>query len=125
MVSSACLAENIAKTPTLERPLNCEVKESIKRHPLPPTPNDMSLPDFGQGIIGWGTGPEGAYQKLHNVNLVDIQNYKQHGVTLKMLETWQAFYQNETLRNSCNPTAPIRAELMQKIISLWEKKDIL
>jgi hypothetical protein len=36
-----------------------------------------------------------------------------------MVQTWQKFYENETQRNAGNPTAPIRAELMKKIVSLW------
>lgn len=103
----------------IERPENCMVREDITRNPLPPTPNNMSLPDFGQGVIGWGTGPEGALAKIQNLHLSDIETYQQKGVTLEMIQSWQAFYQNETKRNSCNPTAPLRAELMHKIIMLW------
>lgn len=110
---------NVIDTATLERPKDCKVNASIARYSLPPTPNNMSLPSFGQAVIGWGTGPEGAYAKLNSVNQRDIEKYKNQSVSLNMLETWQAFYQNETLRNPCNPTAPIRAELMGKIIKLW------
>jgi hypothetical protein len=98
---------------------NCSVNPNIERNPLPHTPNNMSLPEFGQGIIGWATGPEGAQQKLNTVTQTDITNYKKNGVNLKILQEWQAFYENETKRNSCNPTAPIRAKLMKKIITLW------
>jgi hypothetical protein len=35
------------------------VNPNIDRLAIPPTPNNMSLPAFGQGIIGWGTGPDG------------------------------------------------------------------
>jgi hypothetical protein len=34
-----------------------------------------------------------------------------------MVQTWQKFYENETQRNAGNPTAPIRAELMKKVVS--------
>lgn len=101
------------------RPEQCQVREDIARNVLPPTPNNMSLPEYGQGIIGWGTGPEGAVAKIQNLHLSDIQRYQQQGVTLAMVKEWQAFYQNETARNSCNPTAPLRAKLMQKIIQMW------
>ena len=111
-MSSHCIAIG---TSTFERSTDCKINESIGRHSLPPTPNNMSLPSFGQGVIGWATGPEGAYQKIKMLNQVDIKKYKNQGVTLEMLEKWQAFYQNETLRNPCNPTAPIRADLMQKL----------
>ena len=110
------LQQAIAK---IERPANCEVSETISRNALPPTPNNMTLPEFGKGIIGWGSGPEGAVEKIQNLHLSDVQNYQKQGVTLAMLQEWQAFYENETQRNSCNPTAPRRAQLMQKIIQHW------
>lgn len=103
----------------IERPANCEVKAEMTRNALPSTPQQMSLPEFGQGLIGWGTGPEGAVAKIQNLHLSDIEKYQQQGVTVPMLQEWQAFYQNETQRNSCNPTAPLRATLMGKIIEMW------
>lgn len=117
-LSSTCLAElNISET--IRPQLKSLVNPNIDRLPLPPTPNDISLPAFGQGIIGWGTGPEGAQQRLNNVTKVDVEKFKTQGVTLDMLHTWQKFYENETQRNAGNPTAPIRAKLMKKIIGLW------
>ena len=44
---------------------------------------------------------------------------KQEGLSLAMAQAWQNFYENETLRNPGNPTAPFRAQLMKKIVSLW------
>lgn len=98
----------------------CQVNAEIQRFKIPPTPNNMSLPAYGQGIIGWGTGPEGAQAKLQTVNQNDIKHYKEKDVTLLIVQQWHAFYTNEKLRNPCNPTAPIRAALMQKIMNLWE-----
>lgn len=95
------------------------VNPEIQRLAIPPTPNNMSLPEFGRGIIGWGTGPEGAEARLNNITAADVAQFKNQGVTLSMLETWHQFYANETRRNAGNPTAPLRAALMQKIISLW------
>ena len=86
---------------------------------IPPTPHDMSLPDFGRGIIGWGTGPDGAKTRLENIKKSDVKKIKKQDVTLEMVQTWQKFYENETLRNPGNPTAPYRAQLMQKIASFW------
>ncbi len=106
-------------TATQIRPKDCAVNPDIERNARPSTPHNMPLPQFGQGIIGWATGPEGAQHKLDSVNKTDIQNYKSQGVSLAMIHEWQTFYENETKRNSCNPTAPIRAQLMQKIASLW------
>ena len=95
------------------------VNPAYQRMPIPATPNNMSLPSFGQGIISWGTGPEGAEARLNHVTKADVAQMKTQGVTLEMLKAWQAFYANETLRNPGNPTAPFRAQLMQKIASLY------
>ena len=95
------------------------VNPNIDRLAIPPTPNNMSLPAFGQGIIGWGTGPDGAEKRLNNISKEDVEKLKTQDVTLEMVQTWQKFYENETQRNAGNPTALIRAELMKKIVSLW------
>lgn len=97
----------------------CTVNLDIERNAIPQTPNQMSLPSFGQGIIGWATGPEGAEARLASVSKADIPTFKAKGVTLAMVEEWQAFYENEVKRNPCNPTAPFRAQLMKKIAMLW------
>ncbi|AMW80392.1 hypothetical protein AMD27_09945 [Acinetobacter sp. TGL-Y2] len=98
---------------------NCKVNESIERNPIPKTPQNMSLPLFGQGVIGWETGPEGAEARLKNIQKADLKAIQDKGTTLEMVKEWQAFYENETLRNPCNPTAPYRAKLMKKIAQLW------
>ncbi|NWK75531.1 DUF4951 domain-containing protein [Acinetobacter sp. SwsAc6] len=95
------------------------VDPNIDRLAIPPTPNNMSLPAFGQGIIGWGTGPDGAEKRLNNISKEDVEKLKTQDVTLEMVQTWQKFYENETQRNAGNPTAPFRAQLMKKIAGLW------
>ena len=95
------------------------VNPNIDRLAIPPTPNNMSLPAFGQGIIGWGTGPDGAEKRLNNITIEDVEKLKTQDVTLEMIQTWQKFYENETQRNAGNPTAPFRAQLMKKIADLW------
>ncbi|OTG89915.1 DUF4951 domain-containing protein [Acinetobacter sp. ANC 3813] len=95
------------------------VNPNIDRLAIPPTPNNMSLPAFGQGIIGWGTGPDGAEKRLNNITKEDVAKLKTQEVTLEMVQTWQKFYENETQRNAGNPTAPFRAQLMKKIAELW------
>ncbi|OAL79631.1 DUF4951 domain-containing protein [Acinetobacter sp. SFA] len=99
--------------------VNSLVNTEIERLPIPPTPNNMNLPEFGQGIIGWGTGPDGAQARFFNITQADVETMKQEGLTLEMSQTWQNFYENEALRNPGNPTAPFRAQLMEKIASLW------
>lgn len=95
------------------------VNPAYQRMPIPATPNNMTLPAFGQGIIGWGTGPHDAKRRFENIRRADVDGLKSQGVTLEMVQAWQAFYDNETLRNPGNPTAPYRAQLMQKIVQLW------
>ncbi|MGE8560287.1 MAG: DUF4951 domain-containing protein [Acinetobacter sp.] len=95
------------------------VNPNIQRLEIPPTPNNMKLPEFGQGIIGWGTGPDGAEARLNNITQTDVEKLKSQAVTLEMIQTWQKFYENETRRNAGNPTAPFRAQLMKKIAGLW------
>ena len=114
---SACSTAQTQLQNTVQR--QCQVNENIQRHAIPPTPNNMSLPAFGQGVIGWATGEEGAKQRLNGVQKTDIAGFKEKGVTLSMVQAWQAFYENEVKRNPCNPTAPYRAQLMQKIALLW------
>lgn len=123
LVPVVILAISIAGCSTVktveQRDPHCKVNANIERNALPQTPNNMSLPNFGQGVIGWATGPEGAEARLKTVEKADIQKFKDKGVTLAMVQEWQAFYENEVKRNPCNPTAPFRAQLMKKIAMLW------
>lgn len=109
----------LQKSQLYERPSSCKVNETIERKAVPQTPNQMSLPSFGQGVIGWATGPEGAQARLESVSKQDIHQFKAQGVSLEMIREWQGFYTHEAKRNPCNPTAPLRAQLMEKIASLW------
>lgn len=114
-----CVSTQMPNTADYVRDPNCKVNESIERNPIPKTPQNMSLPRFGQGVIGWATGPEGAEARLKNIQKADLKAIQDKGTTLEMVKEWQAFYENETLRNPCNPTAPYRAKLMKKIAQLW------
>ena len=77
------------------------------------------MPAFGQRIIGWGTGAEGARQRLENIQPADVSVIKKQGTTLEMITAWQDFYEQEQQRNANNPTAKYRARLMKKIADLW------
>lgn len=114
-----CVSTQLPNASDVVRDPNCKVDDSIERNPLPKTPHDMSLPNFGQGVIGWATGPEGAEARLRNIQKADLKAIQDKGSTLEIVKEWQAFYENETLRNPCNPTAPYRAKLMKKIAQLW------
>lgn len=117
-ISSATFAE-LTISQKIRPQTQSLVNPNIQRLEIPPTPNNMSLPSFGQGVIGWGTGPDGAEKRLNNITKEDVQKLKSQDVTLEMIQTWQKFYENETRRNAGNPTAPFRAQLMSKIIELW------
>ncbi|MDY6529514.1 DUF4951 domain-containing protein [Acinetobacter faecalis] len=117
-ISSATFAE-LSVSEKVRPQISSLVNPNIQRLDIPPTPNNMSLPSFGQGVIGWGSGPDGAEKRLNNITKDDIEKLKTQNVTLEMIQTWQKFYENETNRNAGNPTAPLRAKLMKKIIELW------
>lgn len=119
VVIVGCTSVPTTESNEFARDPDCKVNENMSRNAIPKTPNNMSLPSYGQGIIGWGTGPDGAKKRFENVQKSDLKTFQEKGVTLDMLKEWQAFYENETLRNPCNPTAPYRAKLMERIIGFW------
>ena len=59
----------------------------LKSDILPETPKNIPLPAFGQRIIGWGTGAEGARQRLENIQPADVSVIKKQGTTLEMNRT--------------------------------------
>ena len=83
------------------------------------TPQNLSLNSFGQWVIGWGTGAEGARQRLDNIQREDVIIIKQKGATLDMIVAWQQYYEQEAQNNLNKPTARYRARLMKKIAELW------
>ncbi|RLZ07305.1 DUF4951 domain-containing protein [Acinetobacter sp. 2JN-4] len=83
------------------------------------TPQNLSLNAFGQWIIGWGTGAEGARQRLDYIQREDVAIIKQKGTTLEMIRAWQLYYEQEAHNNLSNPTARYRARLMKRIAELW------
>lgn len=117
-LSTASFAE-IQISEKIRLTIKSSVNPNIQRLEIPPTPNNMPLPAFGQGILGWGTGPDGAEARLNTITKQDVEHIKTQGVTLEMVDIWQKFYENETQRNAGNPTAPFRAQLMKKIVGLW------
>ena len=93
-ISSATFAE-LSVSEKVRPQISSLVNPNIQRLDIPPTPNNMSLPSFGQGVIGWGTGPDGAEKRLNNITKDDIEKLKTQNVTLEMIQTWQKFYENE------------------------------
>ena len=118
LTASASFAE-LTLSETIRPSAKSLVNPNINRLSIPPTPNNMSLPAFGKGVIGWGSGHQDAEARFLNVTQADVAIMKEKGLTLDMAQTWQAFYENETQRNPGNPTAPFRAQLMKKIAGLW------
>lgn len=84
-----------------------------------PTPQNLSLNFFGQWIIGWGTGAEGARQRLSSIQREDVEIIKQKGTTLEMIKAWQEYYEQEAQKSLDNPTARYRARLMKRIAEFW------
>ncbi|MDO3666322.1 DUF4951 domain-containing protein [Acinetobacter higginsii] len=93
--------------------------ESTQSSRVLSTPQNLSLNAFGQWIIGWGTGAEGARQRLDNIQREDVMVIKQKGTTLEMIKAWQQHFELEAQNNLNNPTARYRARLMKKIAELW------
>ncbi|MCH7396053.1 DUF4951 domain-containing protein [Acinetobacter dispersus] len=93
--------------------------ESTQSSRVLSTPQNLSLNAFGQWIIGWGTGAEGARQRLDNIQREDVMVIKQKGTTLEMIKAWQQHFELEAQNNLSNPTARYRARLMKKIADLW------
>lgn len=118
-VSQTCFAELSIQRQW--RMPSSQVNPNIQRHAIPPTPHDMSLPEFGQGVIGWGTGIAGAKHRLETITADDVKIIQQRGASLQMIQIWHDFYANENQRNPANITAIYRKQLMQKIIELWNK----
>lgn len=122
MISACVLMACNAKqqSDSVELPFKaCKLNDDIPRKEIPHTPENMSLPEFGSGVIEWGTGPEDAKQRLESIQKFDLKEIQEKGTTLVMVEEWQAFYENEVQRNPCNPAASYRAQLMKKIAQLW------
>ncbi len=100
-------------------PVHILINPKIAPLPLPATPHDMPVAEFGLQVIGWGVGAEGAQHRWQNLNSEDVEKIKQYGTTLDMVRAWQTYYENETIRNLSNPAAKYRARLMKKIAELW------
>lgn len=108
-----------ATVPVHATTVDTNTDESAASTTVLSTPQNLSLNAFGQWIIGWGTGPEGARQRLDNIRREDVTVIKQKGTTLEMIQAWQQHFELEAQNNLSNPTARYRARLMKKIADLW------
>jgi acyl dehydratase len=91
-------------------------QQPVTRMSRPPIPQGVSSTnEFGTKIMRWGTGNEAARTRIASLTREELQRA---GVTREMAEAWRDFYRNEMLRNPNNPSAPGRADLMQRAIEL-------
>ena len=73
----------------------------------------MTLREFGQRVMRWGTGNEVAMARISTLRREELERA---GLTREMAEAWRDFYRHELARNPRNPSAAGRAELMQRAV---------
>jgi hypothetical protein len=87
----------------------------VQKLPRPPIPGGVTVKEFGNKIMRWGTGSETARGRIASLTRQELEAA---GVTREMAEAWRDFYRTEALRVPTNPSAPGRAELMQRAVEL-------
>jgi len=88
---------------------------TVQKLPRPPIPSGMTIAEFGNKVMRWGTGNEAARARIATLTREELEAA---GVTKDMAEAWREFYRTEALRVSTNPSAPGRADLMQRAVEL-------
>ena len=86
----------------------------------PPTPRSMTLREFGQRVMQWGTGNAVARARISTLTRQELEHA---GLTREIAEGWRDFYHHELARNPRNPSAADRVELMQRAIELLSGGD--
>ena len=89
------------------------------RLPPPPIPKGITLREFGNRVMRWGTGDEEARARIGTLTREELERA---GLTQEMAEAWRDFYRNELARNPRNPSAAGRAELMQRAVELLQRR---
>jgi hypothetical protein len=89
--------------------LAAEGGAAVARLPVPPTPGNMPLREFGKAM-NWGSGGEAARAQIANLTREGLQS---SGLTAEIANAWAQFYRNEAVRVATNPSALGRAELME------------
>lgn len=117
LCSTLALAE-LSISEKMRPVVHSQVNPEMTRLPVPATPNKMKLPAFGQGLIGWGSGPEGAQARLDSITAADVHQMQIQGLTLEMVQAWQAFYTHESQRRQSDGalTCPINAKNRQPVV---------
>ena len=80
----------------------------------------MTLREFGQRVMRWGTGNEAARARINTLMREELE---QVGLTREIAEAWHDFYRHELARNPRNPSAVGRAESMQRAVDLLSGGD--
>jgi RHS repeat-associated protein len=83
--------------------------------PVPKTPPNTTVGQFGKDIMKWGTGDAEARARAVNLTREELQR---SGVTREMAEAWRDFYREVVKQTPGNPSAAGRADLMQKALEL-------
>ncbi len=88
---------------------------TIEKLPRPPIPSGVSVAEFGNKVMRWGTGNDAARARIATLTRQELESA---GVTREMAEAWREFYRTEALRVPTNPSALGRADLMQQAVEL-------
>ena len=84
----------------------------------PPTPNNMSDPEFGNNLVKWGTGRDGtakSLERMQSISDAELKELASKGLTIDMAEQWGKFYEGVAKSNPSNPSAAGRETLMKSI----------
>ena len=79
----------------------------------------MTLREFGQRVMRWGTGNAAARARISSLTREELERAE---LTWEMAEAWRDFYRHEMARNPRNPSAAGRAELMQRAVEILQEK---
>jgi hypothetical protein len=77
-----------------------------------------AVPKYANGEAVWGQGPEGVKQALKNL---DQNGLPATGGSRENLQAWKQFYEQAQSSGKGGETAPMRAELMRKMLDLLGK----
>jgi len=88
----------------------------IEKARTPSVPEGVKRNQFGANVIDWGSGPEGALNRLEFINTETVAEMKAGGLSKAMAEQWRDFYAGVFARNANNTAARERVRLMEKIL---------
>ena len=83
--------------------------------PVPRTPPNTTVGQFGKDVMRWGTGDAEARARAANLTREELER---SGVTRELAEAWRDFYKEVVKQTPGNPSAAGRADLMQRAVEL-------